>query len=75
MEILIEWLPRVGALLTVVLGLVGFFKPRLIPVWVHIPQQHSLTEIVQSSFRLCVYFVEKIANTIWRREKNTGSSE
>ncbi len=30
MEILIDWLPRVGALLTVLLGLVGFFKPRLI---------------------------------------------
>lgn len=30
MEVLIDWLPRVGAILTVVLGLVGFFKPRLI---------------------------------------------
>ena len=30
MAILIEWLPRIGALLTVVLGLVGFFKPHLI---------------------------------------------
>jgi len=30
MEILIDYLPRVGAMLTVVLGLVGFFKPRLI---------------------------------------------
>jgi hypothetical protein len=30
MEILIDWLPRAGALLTVLLGLVGFFKPRLI---------------------------------------------
>jgi hypothetical protein len=30
MEILPEWLPRIGAFLTVVLGLVGFFKPRLI---------------------------------------------
>ena len=30
MEILIDWLPRVGALLTIVLGLIGFFKPRLI---------------------------------------------
>lgn len=30
MEILLEWLPRVGAILTVVLGLVGFFSPRLI---------------------------------------------
>lgn len=30
METLLEWLPRVGALLTVVFGLVGFFKPRLI---------------------------------------------
>jgi hypothetical protein len=30
METIIEWLPRVGAILTVVLGLVGFFKPRLI---------------------------------------------
>jgi hypothetical protein len=30
MEILSEWLPRVGAILTVALGLVGFFKPRLI---------------------------------------------
>lgn len=30
MEILAEWLPRAGAVLTVLLGLVGFFKPRLI---------------------------------------------
>jgi len=30
MEMFIEWLPRVGAILTVVLGLVGFFRPRLI---------------------------------------------
>ena len=30
MEILLEWLPRVGAILTVVFGLVGFFRPRLI---------------------------------------------
>jgi hypothetical protein len=30
MEILIDWLSRVGAILTVVLGLVGFFQPRLI---------------------------------------------
>lgn len=30
MELLLEWLPRVGAILTVALGLVGFFKPRLI---------------------------------------------
>lgn len=30
MEMLTEWLPRIGAILTVVLGLVGFFKPRLI---------------------------------------------
>jgi hypothetical protein len=30
METLAEWLPRAGAVLTVLLGLVGFFKPRLI---------------------------------------------
>lgn len=30
METLIEWLPRIGAGLTVVLGLIGFFKPNLI---------------------------------------------
>ena len=30
MEVLAEWLPRAGALLTIVFGLVGFFKPRLI---------------------------------------------
>lgn len=30
METLIDWLPRVGAILTVLMGLVGFFKPRLI---------------------------------------------
>ncbi len=30
MESLIEWLPRAGAALTVLLGLVGFFKPQLI---------------------------------------------
>ena len=30
MDILAEWLPRTGALLTIVLGLVGFFRPHLI---------------------------------------------
>jgi hypothetical protein len=30
MNIFIEWLPRIGAMLTVVMGLVGFFKPRVI---------------------------------------------
>lgn len=30
MEMLAEWLPRIGAILTLVFGLVGFFKPRLI---------------------------------------------
>ena len=30
METLIEWLPRVGAGLVVLLGLVGFFKPTLV---------------------------------------------
>ena len=28
METLIDWLPRVGALLVLIIGLVGFFKPR-----------------------------------------------
>ncbi|MFT6051804.1 MAG: hypothetical protein ACI9B9_001447 [Halioglobus sp.] len=30
MEIILEWLPRVGAVLTVMFGLVGFFSPHLI---------------------------------------------
>jgi hypothetical protein len=30
MEVIIDWLPRVAAILTVIFGLVGFFKPRLI---------------------------------------------
>jgi hypothetical protein len=30
METLADWLPRIGACLTVILGLIGFFKPRLI---------------------------------------------
>lgn len=30
MEMLIDWLPRVGAFITVLFGLVGFLKPRLI---------------------------------------------
>lgn len=30
MEMLVEWLPRIAAILTVILGLVGFFNPRLI---------------------------------------------
>tara|TARA_R110002049_G_scaffold222206_7_gene393809 strand:+ start:4467 stop:4829 length:363 start_codon:yes stop_codon:yes gene_type:complete len=30
MEILAEWLPRAGAILTVLFGLIGFFNPRLI---------------------------------------------
>ena len=28
METLIDWLPRVGALLLLIIGLVGFFKPK-----------------------------------------------
>lgn len=36
MDTLIDWLPRVGALLTLVLGLIGFFKPRLITDAQHI---------------------------------------
>ena len=28
METLVEWLPRVGATLVLIIGLVGFFKPR-----------------------------------------------
>ncbi len=30
MDIVSEWLPRIGAILTVMFGLVGFFKPRII---------------------------------------------
>lgn len=30
MDMLVEWLPRIGALFTLLLGLVGFFKPQLI---------------------------------------------
>ncbi len=30
MELLIDWLPRIAAIVTLILGLVGFFKPRLI---------------------------------------------
>ena len=30
MDILIDWLPRAGAAITIMLGLVGFFKPQLI---------------------------------------------
>ena len=30
MDILIDWLPRAGAAITILLGLVGFFKPQLI---------------------------------------------
>ncbi len=30
MEMLAEWLPRIAAILTVMFGLVGFFKPRMI---------------------------------------------
>jgi hypothetical protein len=30
MEALVDWLPRIGAIITVIIGLVGFFKPRLI---------------------------------------------
>jgi hypothetical protein len=29
METIIEWMPRVGAVLMLLLGLVGFFKPKL----------------------------------------------
>lgn len=29
MEALAEWLPRIGAVITLLIGLVGFFKPRL----------------------------------------------
>ena len=30
MEFLAEWLPRLGAVFTIILGLVGFFRPQLI---------------------------------------------
>ena len=30
MDALIEWLPRIGAMLTLLFGLIGFFKPRLL---------------------------------------------
>ena len=30
MESLIDWLPRIGAVLTLIFGVVGFFKPRVI---------------------------------------------
>ncbi|CAA0079548.1 Uncharacterised protein [Halioglobus japonicus] len=30
MEMLAEWLPRTGAILTILFGLIGFFNPRLI---------------------------------------------
>jgi hypothetical protein len=30
MESLVDWLPRIGAVLTLVFGIVGFFKPRAI---------------------------------------------
>lgn len=30
MDMLIEWLPRIGAILTLIFGLLGFFKPQLI---------------------------------------------
>jgi len=30
MESLIDWLPRIGAVLTLIFGVVGFFKPRAI---------------------------------------------
>lgn len=30
MEMLIDWLPRAGAIFTLIFGLIGFFKPRLI---------------------------------------------
>ena len=30
METLMEWLPRVGAVLTMLIGLAGFFKPTVI---------------------------------------------
>ena len=30
MESLVEWLPRIGAIFTLLFGVVGFFKPRLI---------------------------------------------
>ena len=30
MDTLIEWLPRIGAIITLIIGLVGFFKPRLL---------------------------------------------
>ncbi len=30
MDVVVEWLPRIAALLTIGLGLIGFFKPTLI---------------------------------------------
>jgi hypothetical protein len=36
MDALVDNLPRLGAVLTLIIGLVGFFKPRLITAGVHI---------------------------------------
>lgn len=30
MQALVDWLPRIAAIITLIIGLVGFFKPRLI---------------------------------------------
>ncbi len=34
MESVVEWLPRIGAILTLLIGLIGFFKPRLLSEYV-----------------------------------------
>ena len=36
METLIEWLPRIGAIIMLIIGLVGFFKPRLLTAQLNI---------------------------------------
>ena len=42
MDVLVEWLPRIGASLTLIIGLVGFFRPQLIAASQHIHLEHPV---------------------------------
>ena len=56
MDMLVEWLPRLGALFTLLLGLVGFFKPQLITDGQQIalgsPMAHSEARVVFGGLHL-----------------------
>jgi len=47
MELLAEWLPKVGASLIILIGLIGFFKPRALldPMGIKLEKNEAISEV------------------------------